>query len=68
MDDAEITKIEQERKKEASLADNMGMDPSFGAFTGGKPPEEAPPGSELPPEAMPPQGAGTAAPTPEPRG
>lgn len=81
--DEEIKKIEQQRKAEAAKADRMGMDPSFGSFTGGKPPspEEQAGMGQLPPEAMPPglqamqggqappQGAeGAGPPTPPPAG
>jgi len=68
MSDDEMTKVEQERQKEAERADRMGMDPSFGSFTGGKPPspEEqagAVPG-QIPQEGLPP-GQGGAPPQPQ---
>lgn len=36
--DDEIKAIDRQRRKEAQEADKMGMDPSFGSFTGGRPP------------------------------
>ena len=55
-----IAKIEDERRKEASRADRMGMDPIFGAFTGGKPPKPDDQGGAggLPQEALPPDQGG----------
>ena len=35
----EIREIEKQRAREANSADAMGMDPSFAAFTGGRPPD-----------------------------
>jgi len=50
LSDDEIRVIETQRAREANAADAMGMDPSFSAFTGGRPPDaEAP---------APPPGAG----------
>jgi intein/homing endonuclease len=37
--DDEIDEIEKQRFREANQADSMGMDPSFAAFTGGRPPD-----------------------------
>ena len=52
--DKEIFTIDKQRKKEADISNQMGMDPSFGAFTGGKPPSQEEQMGQLPPEAMPP--------------
>lgn len=49
LSDMEIDALEKQRKKEAREADGMGMDPTFGAFSGGLPPE--PPPMEAPPPA-----------------
>lgn len=40
LSDEEIRVIEEQRQREAETANTMGMDPSFGAFTGGRPPED----------------------------
>jgi len=65
LSDDEIRQIEKQRRREASMADKMGMDPSFAPFTGGRPPEmdEQPPPEGQPPgeqpqglEQVPPQG------------
>ncbi len=46
----EIREIEKQRAREANMADSMGMDPSFAAFTGGRPPD-------VDQEGVPPEGA-----------
>jgi hypothetical protein len=50
LSDEEIREVEKQRHREANQADAMGMDPSFAAFTGGRPPEGdelgQPPGEE----------------------
>lgn len=59
LSDAEIDLIDEQRKKEAEASDALGMDPSFGAFTGGRPPKADESGmlppDQLPPDALPPQ-------------
>ena len=56
LSDDEIREIQKQRAREANIADAMGMDPSYGAFTGGRPPDAEPPpppgagGEEQPPE------------------
>lgn len=42
LSDDEIREVEKQRQREANLADAMGMDPSFSAFTGGRPPDQEP--------------------------
>jgi len=42
LSDDEIREVEKQRRREANLADAMGMDPSFSAFTGGRPPDQDP--------------------------
>lgn len=54
LSDEEIDVIEKQRRLEADRADKMGMDPLFGAFTGGRPPSPEEQMGQLPPEALPP--------------
>ena len=56
LSDDEIREVEVQRQREANVADSMGMDPSFSAFTGGRPPDTEPPpagGEEEPPPEQP---------------
>jgi hypothetical protein len=68
----EIREIDKQREKEVAQADKMKMDPSFGSFTGGKPPDQPRQGGgELPPEALPPgqqQSGGMGGQAPPPAG
>lgn len=67
MSDDDITKIEQQRAKEAQRADRMGMDPSFGPFTGGKPPSpEEMAAQGIPAEGLPPGQGGIVPQQPQP--
>jgi uncharacterized protein YdcH (DUF465 family) len=67
LSDDEIREVEIQRQREANIADSMGMDPSFSAFTGGRPPDTEPP--PAPAEGAPPEadaGAGGYSEVPQP--